>query len=58
MEYHVKYAKSLGNFVEAGRLLIYACGRIIHNHVGLRSRARAHGKMQMKYKLTIYLRIF
>ena len=33
MIYHVKWAKSCGHFAEAGRLLIYACRRIIQNYM-------------------------
>ena len=33
MIYHVKWAKQCGNLAEAGRSLIYACGRIIQNSV-------------------------
>ena len=31
IQYHAKWAKNHGNFAEAGKLLIYACGRIIQN---------------------------
>ena len=31
MKYHDKWAKKWGNFAEVGKLLVYACGRIIQS---------------------------